>query len=204
MSVQPLTEPKSQGLHYVDNSHTYPADAAMAGELVLWKDDGVYPGGVPIVLASHPSLEGRIIVQGGNRTLLVSIVFGAKDMTDVTRALSGLPANAREDETLRRSKDFWVQQYRIDLGALINRVVMHQFNVQEGAPLSDISSLKLLTALARSEAADAAVIKVALEAAMRAPDTLNPEQWKLADEMASSLTAAIDTADKERKARSGE
>jgi hypothetical protein len=130
---------KSMGLFFIDNQGAWPSDkdgtckAEMAGDLVLWPDQGKYPTYVPVAVARHPNFDGAVIVQAGNKGLVITFIKDATNDQQVRRAFA--------------TGKF--EQYRLALDAIIHRVMLWRADVDEGS--SDVGPLALMSWLAASE-----------------------------------------------------
>jgi hypothetical protein len=139
---QPASFPpplKSMGLFFIDNQGAWPTDkdgtckAEMAGDLVLWPDQGKYPTYVPVAVATHPNFDGKVVVQSGNRGLIITFIAGATTDPQIRRAF----ATGK------------YEQYRIAIDAIVHRLMLWRADVDNGA--NDVGPLALMAWLAASD-----------------------------------------------------
>lgn len=142
---------KSMSVFFIDNQQMWPADAALHGNMVVWPDKGKYPNFVPVAIADHPEFEGKIVVQAGNRGLVVSLIPGAETPSDIRTALS-----AKETP----------EQYRVAVDAIIHAIMLMRADSHGGG---ECHPHALLTMLAKTSELEAQTIKVALAQLVRSP-----------------------------------
>ncbi len=148
-----MTDPiKSMPVFYIDNQHMWPEGAKLHGNYVVWPDAGKYPTYTPIGLAEHPQFEGKVVVQGGNRGLVVSFVAGAKSADDVRKGMSAKG----------------VEQYRISVESIIHALMLMRAETKGGSE-GDLHPLAILTMLAKASTYDADILIQALKAWMLKP-----------------------------------
>jgi hypothetical protein len=193
MSAQPV---KAMPLFFIDNQGAWPRTAELVGDLVVWPDAGRYPTYSPVAVASHPNFDGKVVVQAGNRGILMSFVVGAKTEDDIAAALGG---KARLDPEK-------VQQYRIAVDALVHRLVMNLIEKEGGdEPSSDVDALALVAWMAKSKRSlpYARVISAALGNLLADPEALKQvtasldgagDAFDLAEAMITSLSMSASQA----------
>jgi hypothetical protein len=98
---------KSMAVFYVDNQHMWPPTAVLLKNLVVWPDAGKYPSYTPVALANHPEFDGKIVVQAGNRGIVVSLLAGAETPEDIRASMSGKP-----------------EQYRIAIESVVHAIML--------------------------------------------------------------------------------
>jgi hypothetical protein len=147
---------KSMQLFFIDNQHSFPADAVLAGDLVLWPDAGKYPGFTPVAAATHPAFDGQVVVQAGNRGLIVSFCAGARNGADIRKCMSAKGEAAPE-------------QYRIAVDGLVQRVMLHRSGLEER---NDVHPFALLQWMQKANPIEAAVIQKALTLLYAKPEAI--------------------------------
>ncbi len=173
-----MTDPiKSMPVFYIDNQHMWPKGSKLHGNYVVWPDAGKYPTYQPIGLAEHPQFKGKVVVQGGNRGLVVSFVAGAKSADDVRKGMSAQG----------------VEQYRISVESIIHALMLMRADT-EGGSEGDLHPLAILTMLAKASPTDAAILVAALKAWMLKP---------LGVEKVVGVTEALESAEEMVKALQG-
>jgi hypothetical protein len=190
-----MTAPKPMNLFFIDNQGMWSDEAQLVGDLVVWPDKGKYPSFTPVAIASAADFEGRIVMLAGNRGLVMAFCPGATGPRDVQKAMSGPN----------------LEQYRIDLTALVQRMIIHRYqqtnqtdSVDGEAAVtareSEVSTTKLLTWLARSNRNDAALIASALRAWLKNPHAGDSglisesgvkKNWEEMSELLEVLEAAL-------------
>jgi hypothetical protein len=160
---------KSMKMFFIDNQGAWPSDpsGSCKAELVndafvVWPDKGQYPTYAGIAMATHPNYDGIVVVQAGNRGIVVSFVPGAKSGEDVKAAFKTM-------------KD--VDQYRIAVDSLVHRMILWQREKRADGSLcetSEVEPLSLMSWLASTEKGKAAatVIGCALADLMIQPDRI--------------------------------
>jgi hypothetical protein len=98
---------KSMAVFYIDNRQAWPESAILLKNLVVWPDDGVYPSSTPVAIAGHPNFDGKILVQAGNRALVVTLIKGAQSQNDVREGLKHKP-----------------EQYRIAVDSIVHAIML--------------------------------------------------------------------------------
>ena len=191
-----MPAPKSMKLFFIDNQKEWPDDAQLVGDMVIWPDKGKYPSFTPVALASAADFDGRIVMMAGNRGLVMAFCPGATTPRDVQKAMSG-PRT---------------EQYRIGLDSLVQRMLIHRHQQATetdsvggesatNARDNEVNTVSLLTWLARSNKADAAIIMGALRAFLKAPfegeqglmsDNTARKAWEQASELLEVLEAAME------------
>lgn len=193
MSNEAHEPPKSMRLFFIDNQGAWPtaadgtSKAQLVGDLVVWPDDGKYPSFVPVALAKHPQVDGTVVVQAGNRGLIITFCDGAHDDAAVRQQLSkGKP-----------------DQYRIAVDALVHRLVLWRHeSVGEYAENDSADPLSLLSWLASTEQGRpfAQVLIAALEDFLGNPERVKAvgkalpaesDAFECADAMFTSLSMAV-------------
>lgn len=177
-----MTDPiKSMPVFFVDNQHMWPAGAELHKSLVVWKDEGKYPTYTPIAVADHPQFEGKVVLQAGNRGIVVSFVAGASSMADVQKGMSAKG----------------LEQYRISAESIVHSLMLMREQEEESAG-GDANPIALLTMLAKSSPLDAGILIQALKAWMRDPKPGAPNDASTqaamvesAEEMTEALRAAL-------------
>lgn len=153
-STDPL---KSMKLFFIDNQGGWPDTAVLAGDLVLWPDEGKYPAFTPIASAKHPAFDGTVIVQAGNRGLIVTLCAGANTMPEVRTAMSAKGAGAPE-------------QYRIAVDAIVHRIML--WRALDKQEQSSVHPFALLQWLQTAHPKEAAVIQKALKQLYAKPEAV--------------------------------
>jgi hypothetical protein len=129
---------KSMPVFFLDNKHMWPESAVLLKNLVLWPDSGKYPSFAPVAVAQHPQLDGKIVVQAGNRSIVVTILPGAQSQADIRKGMSAKGAQQPE-------------QYRIAVDALIHSVMLMKAALaagsEAGADLGGVGDINALTVL---------------------------------------------------------
>ncbi len=124
-----MTDPiKSMAVFFIDNRQAWPENAHLHGNLVLWPDTGKYPTFTPVALAEHPQFDGKIVVQAGNRGIVVSLVAGAQSANDVQKGMSAKG----------------VEQYRIAVDSIIQAIMLMRADSEGGGAAHPISLLTML------------------------------------------------------------
>ncbi len=163
---------------FVDNQHMWPKGAALHGNLVVWPDAGKYPTFVPVAIANHPQFDGKVVLQAGNRGIIVSFAAGA----------------STPDETRTAMSDRSLEQYRISAESIVHALMLMRLKT-EGGREGDVSTIALLTMLAKSNPLDACILMHALKAWMKdpkAPSTgATPEMVESAEEMCDALNKVM-------------
>ncbi len=165
-SIAPI---KSMELFLIDNQQVWGKGAKLVGDFIVWPDDGIYPSYAPVGILTHPNYDGRIVVQAGNRGIVVSFCAGAKDGKDCQRILS--------------AKDR-PEQYRIAIDALVLAGAGTASDLKEVGGhehQQGVNVLALVAWLAKSAPPEAAVMAEALRRYCAKPDS--PEACDLADQM---------------------
>lgn len=184
MNTDPV---KTMRLFFMDNQHAWPKDVDLAGDLVIWPDQGLYPTGTPVSMCSHPNFDGRIVVQAATHTILVTFCKDAKTSDDIKNIMS----NRKRPE-----------QYRVAVDALVQRIMLwrkaKEFSDDPAAPTDDIHPMTLLKWLATACPDEAKVLHAALQVLLGLPmvfKRLDEEGVKNAytnaDEMLSALDGAL-------------
>jgi len=158
---------KSMKLFFIDNQGAWPAHkdgtcrAKLVGDLVVWPDDGRYPTYVPVAVATHPNYDGCIVVQAGNRGILITFVPGATTEEDVRAAFN-------------KKSDVPLESYRLSIDAIVHRMVLHFVEQAGGKTTSEVDPLSLMSWMAASDNGrnSARVIAAAAQALMARPETL--------------------------------
>ena len=149
---------KNMRMFFIDNQAGWPADAVLAGDLVIWPDDTKYPSFVPVASARHPAFDGQVIVQAGARRLIVSLCPGAKDAMDVRRIMSAKGARGPE-------------QYQVAIDGIVQRVMLHRAS-SEGSD-NQVHPFALLQWMQRSHPKEAAIIQKALKLLYAKPEAVS-------------------------------
>ena len=172
---------------FIDNQQMWPANAKLLKDLVLWPDAGKYPSYQPVALASHPEFEGKIVVQAGNRGIVVTLVPGAETPNDIRVALS-----AKQTP----------EQYRVAIDSIIHAIMLMRAD-SEGH--GEVHPFSLLTMLAKVAPIEAGVILAALNQWIRNPTPLPDDQdlrkalIQSGEDMISTLKRTIDETEKPEK-----
>ncbi len=143
---------KSMPVFFVDNQHMWPKGAQLHGNLVVWPDNGKYPTFTPVAISDHPQFDGKIILQAGNRGIIVSFAAGAETPEQIRAAMS----------------DRGLEQYRVAAESIVHSLVLMRAKT-EGGQEGDVSTIALLTMLAKSSPLDAGILIQALNAWMKNP-----------------------------------
>lgn len=179
------TPVKTMRLFFMDNQHAWPKDVDLAGDLVIWPDSGLYPAGTPVSMCSHPSYEGRIIVQAMTHTILVTFCAGAKGQSDIKDIMSS------------RKRP---EQYRIAVDALVQRIMLWRAasSTHPTGPSDDIHPMTLLKWMATACQPEAKIMRAALQVLMQTPGAFKmleaegvQHAFTGADEMLSALDGAL-------------
>lgn len=169
-------EIKSMSVFFIDNQHMWPKGAALHGNLVVWPDNGKYPTFTPVAIANHPQYDGKIVVQAGNRGIIVSFAAGAETPDEVRVAMS----------------DKGLEQYRIAAESIVHSLMLMRAKT-EGGREGDVSTIALLTMLAKSNPLDAGILIQALNAWMKEPKPGAPND-------ANTQAAMVESAEEMRDA----
>lgn len=145
---------KSMKLFFIDNQAGWPEEAVLAGDLVLWPDDGKYPSFTPVASAKHPAFDGQIIVQAGNRGLIISLCPGAVSMQDVRRILSA-------------KGELGPEQYRVAVDAIVHRLMLYR---AAGPETDAVHPFALLQWMQKANPMEAAIIQKALKLLYAKPE----------------------------------
>jgi hypothetical protein len=164
---------KSMPVFFIDNQQMWPADAKLHGSIVLWPDNGKYPTFAGVAIANHPEFDGKIVVQAGNRGLIVSLLPGAQSQNDIRTALSAKQAP---------------EQYRIAVDAIIHSVMLAREDAEGGG---DCHPFALLAMLAKSSPKEARLIAAALRVWMAKPGAAAPSDVQSAEEIVSSIESTL-------------
>jgi hypothetical protein len=171
-----VSEIKSMKVFFIDNQGEWGPGAEMVGGIVAWPDAGRYPASAPQAIATHPNYDGRVVMLGGNRCLVLSFVPGAKNMDDVKKALNGRGAKP--------------VQYRISLDAIVHRLLLSgaaSGMLNDGLEGSDeVHPLSLLRWLAKTSPDEAGVLAAALKAYL--PQAITIDAFNHAEVMLDQLS----------------
>ena len=178
-----MTEPaKSMRLFFIDNQGLWPENTQLAGDFVIWPDTGVYPTAQPVSLASHPSFDGKIVVQAGSQSIIVTFCPGAKDQVEVRKQLSARGLANRPE------------QYRVAVDAIIQRIMLWRNDRESGEIRDDAHPFALMEWMKKAHAEETKVYLAALKLLLANTDAINalkaeglPDAWDIADSMASAL-----------------
>ncbi len=147
---------KSMELFAIDNQQVWGKGAKLIGDYVVWPDDGIYPSFAPVGILTHPNFDGRVVVQAGNRGIVVTFCPKAKNPDDCKRQLG-----AKERP----------EQYRLALEALVHRLVLAGAGTDADLSVEPVPShgkgldpLALIAWLAKASPKEAAVVEAALKA----------------------------------------
>jgi hypothetical protein len=168
-----MPEIKSMALFYIDNRQAWPESAILLQNLVIWPDDGVYPTSTPVAIAGHPNFDGKILVQAGNRALVVTLIEGAQTQNDVREGLKHKP-----------------EQYRIALDAIVHAIMLMRADaageVRTKHPDGDVHAFTLLNLL--KDKPEGALIRDALGQYMKNyPTHAQPTVYERLEEMYQAL-----------------
>lgn len=191
--------PKSMELFFIDNQGNWPEGAKLVGDFVVWADHGKYPTMIPVAAASHPNYDGKVVVQAGNRSVLVTFCPGAQSEADVRKSIQQLDHSIHAERENPR-------QFRIAVDAIIHRLVLGGAVGTAGDAsaheLDDrVHPFTLLAWLAKAHPKEAEVLRSALKMLMRAPEPItfgegaNTQGLMPADvyENAEAMLTQIDT-----------
>lgn len=162
--MSPFAEIKSMELFCIDNQQVWGRGAQLIGDYVVWPDDGYYPGFAPVGILTHPNYKGRVVMQAGNRGLVVTFCPDAETGDDCKRALM--------------SKER-PEQYRISVEAIVHRLMLAGAGSDtdiSAAPVAShgkgLDALAMVAWLAKSCPKEAAVIEAALKHLAKSPAPL--------------------------------
>lgn len=175
---------KTMRLFFMDNQHAWPKGVDLAGDLVIWPDQGIYPQSAPVALCSHPNFDGRILVQAATRTILVTFCPDAVTQADVSNQI-----NSRKRP----------EQYRVAVDALVQRIMLwREAAGLAGKPSDDIHPMTLLKWLATACPDEAKVLRAALQVLLGLPKVIGKldedgvkNAFTNADDMLSALDGAL-------------
>ncbi len=177
-----MTDPiKSMAVFFIDNQQSFPEGAKLHGSLVAWPDNGKYPSYIPVGVADHPQFSGKMVMQAGNRGLVVSLVAGAKSLEDVRKGMSAKG----------------LEQYRISVESILHAIMLMRADT-EGLSEGDLHPIAILTILAKSAPKEANIIGQALTSWMR-----NPEMTRIEGDQAAFVATAEEMRDAIDKALNG-
>lgn len=177
--VQPV---KSMRLFFIDNQGLWPDGTQLAGDFVIWPDTGVYPTAQPVSLAGHPSFAGKIVVQAGSQSIIVTFCPGAKDVADCRKQLSARGLENRPE------------QYRVAVDAIIQRIMLWRNDRQSGEIRDDAHPFALMEWMKKAHHEETKVYLKALKLLLANTEAINElraegltDAWDIADSMASAL-----------------
>jgi hypothetical protein len=98
---------KSMPVFFLDNQHMWPVGATLLKNLVVWPDGGKYPSFKPVSIASHPQFDGMVVVQAGNRRVVVTLLPGVRAQAEIPKAMNRKP-----------------EQYCIAIEAIVHAVML--------------------------------------------------------------------------------
>jgi hypothetical protein len=171
-----VSEIKSMKVFFIDNQGEWGDKATLVDGIVAWPDSGRYPAAAPLAIATHPKFDGRVVMLGGNRCLILSFIPGAKSVDDVKKALNG-----------RGVKPV---QYRIALDSIVHRLLLA--GAAEGSlegtseGVDGVHPLSLLRWLAKTSPDESSVLAAALRAYL--PQASTPAAFSHAEVMLDQLT----------------
>jgi len=176
---------KSMGLFFIDNQGIWPEGAVLAGDLVLWPDDGKYPAFAPVAAATHPNYDGTVVVQAGNRGLVISFCAGARDGAAVRKSMSA-------------KGDAGPEQYRIAVDGIVQRIMLWRAGKEKAEGRTDVHPFALLEWMCKANPREAAILQKALLLLLAKPEPIvyqaNPEthKWVSREEMFEEVEAMLD------------
>lgn len=152
---------KSMELFTIDNQQVWGKGARLVGDYVVWPDQGIYPSYAPVGVLTHPNYDGKVVVQAGNRGIVVTFCPSARDQNDCRRILS-----AKERP----------EQYRLAVDAIVHRLILAGAGTDKdlspsvsASHGSGLDPLAVMAWLARSAPKEAAVVEAALKAFAKSP-----------------------------------
>lgn len=184
-------QPKAMPLFFIDNQATWPVGAELVGDLVVWPDHGKYPSYVPIATAKSPFHKGTIVVQAGNRGLVVSFLDSTNEV-GIRREMSAFNANAEEERTNPK-------QYRIAVDAIMHRLTLMRANKDAGLYENSVHPFSLLSWLAKAHPKEAMVLVHALKANLSTVGNLEcadrtidaKEVFEMSEDMISTMEKTL-------------
>lgn len=148
-------QPKAMPLFFIDNQQEWPEGAKLVGDLVLWADHGKYPNYVPVATARSPLHDGTIVVQAGNRGLIISFL-DSKNEVGIRREMSAFNGKLEDERTKPK-------QYRVAIDAIIHRLLIMRHNSDAGMYDNGVHPFSLLAWLAKAHPKEAMVLTHALK-----------------------------------------
>lgn len=161
---------KSMPVFFIDNRQAWPEAAILLKNLVVWPDIGVYPSSTPVAIADHPCYDGKILVQAGNRSLVVSFIQGARNQNDVRLGLQKQP-----------------EQYRIAVDSIIHAILIMKNELAAGAVANDVHPFTLLNLL--KDTPEGEVLRLALKQMLGTESAIkrSPLEYERVEEMYEAL-----------------
>lgn len=182
-----MTEPvKSMRLFFIDNQGLWPQGTQLAGDFVIWPDTGVYPTAQPVSLASHPSFDGKIVVQAGSQSIIVTFCPGATNVEECRKQLSARGLENRPE------------QYRVAVDGIIQRLMLWRNDRSPGEIRDDAHPFSLLEWMKTHHPEEARILHTALKLLLKAGAPIEElgkgginNVWDKADSMASALESNV-------------
>lgn len=162
---------KSMSVFFIDNRYSWPSSAVLLKNLVLWPDDGVYPSSTPVAIAEHPSYDGKVLVQAGNRSLVISLIAGARTQNDVRVGIQKKP-----------------EQYRIAVDSIIHAIMLMRSESEGGTGKGEVHAFTLLNLL--KDMPEGGVLRQALKQMLGTESAIkhSPLGYEQIEEMYEALT----------------
>lgn len=159
---------KSMEMFAIDNAGSWGKGAVLLGDLVVWPDKGMYPGYAPVGFLTHPNFDGTVVVQAGNRGIVITFIPGIPSSNQ-----KGL-REAMSDKVKRP------EQYRIGIEALLQRLLLAGAGTGEDLRLgaaahghdAGVDPMAMVAWLSRHYPKEAAVMEDALKRVAKAPEPI--------------------------------
>lgn len=166
---------KSMPVFYLDNKHMWPEGTVLLKSLVLWPDTGKYPSFKPVSIARHPQFDGMVVVQAGNRRIVVTLLPGVESQAEIPAAMNKHP-----------------EQYCIAVEAIVHSVMLMKAEIAGGDGVGgagDINALTVLNVLKGMP--EGHILRDALTCYLHKGEA-SPERYTATEELLQSLSHEVD------------